>query len=113
MLEKGFRDWVVRHFERSGAARVGNILVVEEHKLNLETLRMESVWTVFVKTGDSYRFLAEIPLDHRLYCLHKLIRLFEQAGWQYAAAYSSFELREPSFDAHRIIFVAQNMKGGA
>lgn len=113
VLETGFRDWVVRHFEHSGAARVGNILVVEERKLNLETSRMENVWTFFEKTRDGYRFRAEIPLNHRVYSLHELIRLFEQGGWRYAAAYSSFELKEPSIDAPRLIFVAQNMKGGA
>ncbi len=110
VLETGFRDWIVRHFERTGAARVGNLLVVEERRLNLETSRMENVWTFFEKTPEGYSFKAEVPLNHRIYSLHELIALFQRAGWRYRGAYSSFELKEPSIDSPRLIVVAQ--KGG-
>ncbi len=108
VLDTGFRDWLVRHFQPSGIARVRDILVVEERKLNLETSRMENVWTFFEKAGDGYRFKAEIPFNHRVYCLHELISLFERAGWSYRKAYGDFSLAEPSIDRGRLIFVAEN-----
>jgi SAM-dependent methyltransferase len=106
ILETAFRDWIVRHFECSGASRSGNLLVVEERKLNLGTSRMENVWTFFEKTDKGYDFKAEVHLNHRVYSLHELIELFERAGWRYRNAYSSFELKEPSIDASRLIVVA-------
>lgn len=108
VMDTGFRDWIVRHFQPSGVARVRDILVVEERKLNLETSRMENVWTFFEKTGEGYRFRAEIPVNHRVYCLHELISLFERAGWRYRKAYGDFALAEPSIDGRRLIFVAEN-----
>ncbi|MFQ6117390.1 MAG: class I SAM-dependent methyltransferase [Candidatus Bipolaricaulia bacterium] len=110
ILEIGFRDWIVRHFERSGSARVGDLLVLEERRLNLETSRMENVYIFFERAAEGYMFKAEIPLDHRVYSLHELIRLFERAGWRYRKAYSNFELEEPSIEGPRLILVAQ--KGG-
>ncbi|MCR4403716.1 MAG: class I SAM-dependent methyltransferase [Candidatus Acetothermia bacterium] len=110
VLEIGSRDWIVRHFERAGLARVGDLLVVEERGLNLETSRMENLWTFFEKTLRGYRFKAEIALNHRLYSLHELIALFHRAGWRYRQAYSNLELKEPSLDGSRLILVAQ--KGG-
>lgn len=112
ILETGFRDWLVRHFEQTGAARVGNLLVVEERRLNLETSRMENLWTFFEKTPEGYSFKAEIPLNHRIYSLHELIALFHEAGWGYRKAYSNFEPEEPSLDGSRLILVAQS-EGGA
>ncbi len=108
VMETSFRDGIVRHFMPSGTARMRDILVVEERKLNLETSRMESVWTFFEKTGDGYRFKAEIPTNIRVYCLHELIGLFERAGWSYRKAYGDFALAEPSIDGRRLIFVAEN-----
>ncbi len=88
-----------------------DILVVEERKLNLDTSRMENVWTFFAKTAGGYEFKAEIPLDHRMYSLHELIALFGRAGWRYRAAYRDFELRAPSLDGPRLILVAENPGG--
>jgi SAM-dependent methyltransferase len=113
VLDTSFRDWVVRHFQPSGIARVRDLLVVEERKLNLETSRMVNVWTFFRKTDQGYTFEAEIPLDHRMYGLHELIALFERSGWRYRAAYRDFELREPSLDGSRLIVVAENPGHGS
>lgn len=112
VLDTSFREGVVRHFAPSGAARVGDLLVVEERTLNLETSRMENVWTFFGRTADGYRFRAEIPFRLRIYGLHELIALFTSAGWKYRAAYRDFELREASFESARLLVVAENPEGG-
>lgn len=108
VLETSFRDWVVRHFQPSGVARVRDLLVIEERKLNLENSRMENVWTFFERRGNKYAFKAEFSLNLRMYCLHELIELFARAGWRYRTAYGNWELKEPAIDASRLIFVAQN-----
>ena len=107
VLETGFRDWIVRHFQPSGVVRVRNLLLLEERKLDLETSRSEAVWTFLEKTGEKHRLRAEIQVSNRLYSLHELIALFEEAGWRYLAAYRDFELRAPSIDGNRLILVCE------
>jgi hypothetical protein len=94
----------------SNAERAGDLLVIQERKLNLETSRMENIWTFFEQTAEGYEFKAKVTLDHRIYSLHELITLFHRAGWGYRKAYSNFELKAPSIDGSRLILVAQ--KGG-
>ncbi|HEU67966.1 MAG TPA: class I SAM-dependent methyltransferase [Candidatus Acetothermia bacterium] len=112
VLDTSFREGAVRHFTPSGAVHIGNLLLVEERKLNLETSRMENVWTFFEQTGDGYRFRAEIPFRLRIYGLHELIALFTGAGWRYRAAYRDFELRQASLESARLIVVAENPEHG-
>lgn len=107
ILETGFRDWIVRHFQPSRVARLGNLLLLEERQLNLETSRSEALWTFLEVTGQGYRLCAEISVSNRLYGLHELIALFEEAGWRYGAGYRDFELRPPSIDGNRLIVVCQ------
>ena len=107
VLETGWRDWIIRHFQPSGIMRVRDLLVLEERKIDLETSRSEAVWTVLQRSGQDYRLRAEIHVSNRLYALHELIALFEEAGWAYRAAYRDFELREPSIDGNRLIVVCQ------
>jgi len=107
VLETGFRDAIIRHFQPSGVARLRGFLLLEERKIDLETSRSEADWTFLEKAGDGYRLRAQIRLSHRLYALHELIALFGEAGWDYRAAYRDFELREPSFDGNRLIVVCE------
>ena len=105
VLETGSRDSISRNFQPFGVFRVDDLLLLHERKFSLETSRMETVWTFLEKTGAGYRLRAEINLNHRFYCLHELIALFEEAGWHYSAAYRDFELHEPSLDGNRLILV--------
>ncbi|MBE0431383.1 MAG: class I SAM-dependent methyltransferase [Dehalococcoidia bacterium] len=107
VLETGFRDAIIRHFQPSGVARPRDFLLLEERKIDLETSRSEADWTFLEKAGDGYRLRAQIHLSHRLYALHELIALFEEAGWRYLTAYRDFELREPSTDGNRLIVVCE------
>jgi SAM-dependent methyltransferase len=107
VLETGWRDWIIRHFQPSGVVRVRDLLVLEERKVSLETSRSEAVWTFLEKSGHDYRLRAEIQVSHRVYALHELIALFQEAGWGYLAAYRDFELHEPSIDGNRLIVVCQ------
>ncbi len=109
VLETGFRDSIARNFQPHGVFRVGSMLLLHEREFDLESSRSRARWTFLEKKGRRYDLRAEVELDHRLYSLHELIELFEQAGWQYRASYRDFELREPSLDGNRLIVVAERI----
>jgi SAM-dependent methyltransferase len=83
------RDWLVRNLQSRGFQRVGDTMVLEERSLNMNDSRMYNTWTFLRKTGeDTYTFLKEIKLDHRVWSLHELIDMFARTGWKHKAAYS-------------------------
>ncbi|MBE0431382.1 MAG: class I SAM-dependent methyltransferase [Dehalococcoidia bacterium] len=108
VLETGSRDSISRNFQPFGVFRVDDLLLLHEREFSLETSRMKTVWTFLETIDEGYRLSAEIHLNHRFYCLHELIRLFEEAGWHYRASYRDFEFREPSLDGNRLILVCQS-----
>ncbi|MFU8796855.1 MAG: class I SAM-dependent methyltransferase, partial [Dehalococcoidia bacterium] len=109
VLETGFRDSIARNFQPHGVFRVGSMLLLHEREFDLESSRSRARWTFLEKKGRGYHLRAEVDLDHRLYSLHELIELFEQAGWRYRASYRDFEQREPSLDGNRLVVVAEHI----
>jgi SAM-dependent methyltransferase len=83
------RDWLVRYLQPRGFQRIGDILVLEDRKFNMNDSRMYNTWTFMKKAaGNNYALLKEVKLDHRIWSLHEFIAMFERTGWKYKAAYS-------------------------
>lgn len=82
------RDWIVQNFQEQGFTRWQDWIVLEERYFNVVTSRSCNSWT-FLKKKDKETYILDkvINFDLRVWSLHELICLLEQAGWNFKAAY--------------------------
>ncbi len=105
------RDWMVRNFRPLDVIDKGEeISYKETRRFNLETSRMESECTYYKKRMDDLIHLKTVNVDHRVYSLHEIKNMIEEAGWAPHAFYGALDQRPASWDANRIIAVAVNTK---
>ena len=106
------RDWLVRNFEPEGLDKAGGIGILQDRALDLETSTMRSTWQFYEDEGERLKPRLKLEMDHRIYSLHELKALLEEAGWHYAEAYGSdrsadFELGELTLDSKTMWVVAR------
>ena len=77
------RDWLVRNFEPEGIEKAGPFRVLQRRSLDLETSTIYNDWEFYEGEGEGLRLRLKIEMDHRLYSLHELRALLEEAGWSY------------------------------
>jgi SAM-dependent methyltransferase len=83
------RDWLVKNLQERGFGRIGDMVILEERKFNLNDSRMYNTWTFLKqKSKNTYTLLKEVKLDHRVWSLHEFIALFSRTGWKFKTAYS-------------------------
>jgi SAM-dependent methyltransferase len=83
------RDWLVKNLQVNGFGRRGDVIILEERKLNMDDSRMYNTWTFLKqKSKNAYALLKEVKLNHRVWSLHEFINLFARTGWKFKAAYS-------------------------
>jgi len=85
------RDWLITAFAERGYQQMGDIMVLEERKLDILTSRMINTWTYLRKQDEeNYRVEKTVNLDHRVWSMHELVGLFEKVGFEYEAVYTGF-----------------------
>ena len=77
------RDWLVRSFEPEGVETMGDIRVLQRRSLDLETSTMLSTWEFYEGHDQDLRLKLRLDMDHRVYSLHELKELLEEAGWRF------------------------------
>jgi SAM-dependent methyltransferase len=79
-LVEGFAmESLLPFYSPSGVMRFGDVMVVDERRLNLETSTIESSWTILEGGQVSHRMEVRV----RLYPWLELRRLFERAGFEH------------------------------
>ncbi len=101
------RDWIVRHFDPQGYEEFGDLVHIEDRRLDLDASWMRNRWRFFRKQGEDLEGIASIPIEHRIYSLHELRSLFERAGWRTEAAFSAFTEEPATFDAPALLVVGR------
>ena len=105
------RDWMVRNFRPVDVIDKGQETVYNEtRRFNLETSRMESEHTYYRRRGDDLIHLKTVNTDHRVYSLHEVMSMLEEAGWTPSSFYGAFDQRPTSWDTNRIIAVVVNTR---
>jgi SAM-dependent methyltransferase len=89
------RDWMVANFEPEGVDAAGAFRILQRHRLDLETSTLRNDWEFYEGDGDDLRLQLRLQLDHRVYSLHDLKALVEEAGWEYLAGLGSDRGAEP------------------
>ena len=89
------RDYLFSHFMTNLYDETDKILVIHKNELDVSHSRMKSNWRFFLKNGKALRFVAESPLDLRLYSPHELVGLLESTGWKVPTIYDSLTYRRP------------------
>ena len=104
----GNRDYFVRHFRKSDAYdRLDGLRLTETREINLESSRMHSVFNYYQKKGEDLIHQAGVKLDHRLYSLHEMKAVIEEAGWEYLDVYGGFDKRSFNTDCNRMVILAR------
>ena len=77
------RDWIIRNFEPEGMERAGDMRILQHRKLDLETSTMHSGWQFYEGERENLALRLTLEMEHRLYSLHELRALLEEAGWDF------------------------------
>jgi len=101
------RDFIVRRFEPHGYDAFGEIVHIEDRRLDLGASRMRNDWRFFRKRGQDLDHLATIRIAHRVYSLHELVALFARSGWRAEAAYGGYRRDPPSTDSPTVLLVGR------
>lgn len=101
------RDWIVRHFDPQGFEEFGDLVHIEDRRLDLDASWMRNTWRFFRKKGEDFEGLATIALEHRIYSLHELRSLFERAGWRVEGTFGGYGMEPASFDSPSLLIVGR------
>jgi len=84
------RDWLIRNFDPEGMGMAGGIRILQNRALDLETSSVRSEWEFYRGEGNDLRLELRLQMDHRVYSLHELKALLEDAGWEYLRGLGSY-----------------------
>ncbi len=101
------RDYVVRHFDPQGYEEFGDLVHIEDRRLDLDASWMRNRWRFFRKRGQDLEGIATIALEHRIYSVHELRSLFERAGWTVEGSFSGMTMAPATFDAPGVTVVGR------
>jgi len=102
ILDVANREAIIAAYKfREKRGRRGNY-VIDETSVDLATGRMTSHWT-FVRGKEK----TEHTITVRLYALHELIRIGNEHGLRFLAAFGNFGASEYTRDSDRCIYVAK------
>lgn len=102
------RDYLVKNFTEKDFEVINeNLVILRERCLDLENSRIINYWTYYSKDGEDLRFLNRMEINHRLYSMHELKKLFQSAEWSYLNSYGGFELEKLTTDHFSMIMIAQ------
>lgn len=110
IFETGDRDSVLRRFQEVGTEQLSTGLEIHERRrFDRERSTTYAIWTFYRRGPRGHlRRLFETEIVVRLYSLHELKQLFEEAGWKYTRSYGNLATLEPvSFESRRLVVVAQ------
>ncbi len=101
------RDYVVRHFDPQGYETFGDVVHIEDRRLDLDASWMRNRWRFFRKRGDDLEGLVAIAVEHRIYSLHELRALFGRSGWRVEGAFGGYAMDAATSDAPGIVVVGR------
>jgi SAM-dependent methyltransferase len=108
VIETVNRDYLVKHFEPESVSTLDGIELKDSRSLNLENSFMENTWKFYKKKGRSRRLILTVPVSHRVYSLHELKQLLNNAGWKNAGSYSTLGKLSPvRTDSFRMTVIGQ------
>jgi SAM-dependent methyltransferase len=108
IFETGDRDSILRRFQEVGVARSSTGLEVhEQRRFDRESSTMHSTWAFYRRgRGGHLLRLFGTEIAVRMYSLHELKELFQEAGWKYRHAYGDLASLEPvSSESRRLVVV--------
>ena len=99
ILDTANQDWTAffNTYLRSGDYFIdyGDFAVVEHHEYDPTTSRAKTKWLFYDKAGKDLRFVDEVEYEVRLYALHELVRIAQEAGWKFLEAFKNLKIRSP------------------
>ncbi len=115
IFEAGDRDSILRQFQEFYVHRYApNLELHEQRRFDQNRSTMHSKWTFYRRQPQGHlRRLFGSEISVRLYSLHELKELFQEAGWRCRRSYKDLAtLRPVPNEMRRLVLVAQR-PGGA
>lgn len=108
------RDWIIRNFARESVEKAGAMRILQRRSLNLETSDIYNTWEFYEGHEADLNLKLRLDMKHRLYSLHELIAMLEDAGWRYQRSLApqpgeDFQMGPVTFDSNAMWLV---MKAG-
>ncbi len=101
------RDYVVRHFDPQGYEEFGDLVHIEDRRLDLDASWMRDRWRFFRKKALDLEGIMDLTIEHRAYSVHELRSLFERAGWHVEGAFAAYTMEPATFDAPGVTVVGR------
>lgn len=101
------RDFVVRHFQPTTVEEYGDLVNVEQRRMDFDASRVRSRWTFYRREGEALQKEVDVEVSNRVYSPHELRRLLESAGWRKVKVYSGWDLKPLSSDVYRMMAVGR------
>jgi SAM-dependent methyltransferase len=101
------RDYVVRHFDPQGYEEFGDLVHIEDRRLDLDASWMRNRWRFFRKQGQDLEGITSLALEHRIYSVHELRSLLERAGWRVEGAFAAYTMEPATFDAPGVTVIGR------
>jgi D-alanine-D-alanine ligase len=92
ILEVENRDWSIGNFQSHGHRESESIEAIHEWKFNYESSETNSKSKFYKRINNDKRHLQivlELEVKLRLYSLHEIIKLLNNAGWSYLTSYEN------------------------
>jgi SAM-dependent methyltransferase len=104
------RDWVMRVFRDELTTEMGAHHVVIQQSFDIETSTMYNTWNFH--EGEEKQLKLSVPMELRMYSLHEIRGLLEEAGWKYRRGLGSgrgdeIDLQNLTFDHTDMWIVAR------
>jgi hypothetical protein len=110
IIETENRDWRIRNFHPFIARQFEDLEVHESSKFNFETSVSHGRSKFYERDRDGkvLNLLLDLNLTLRLYSLHELKQLIDQAGWTYLESYGDIQkLETVSYNSEHIITISK------
>jgi len=97
------RDYLIMNPQAATVDVVRDMELRERRRFDPETSWHESNWSFYMKAGKGLKLKTKLRIHHRVYSLHELRALLEEARWRYVKSYGEFDLSPFKPNSKRII----------
>jgi SAM-dependent methyltransferase len=96
-------DYLILNPRATTVDIVGDMELHDRRRFDPKTSWHDSNWSFYMKRGQGLKLEAKLKIHHRVYSLHELRALLENAGWRYVKSYGEFDLAPFKSTSKRII----------
>ena len=95
ILSAASRDLIINRFSPKTFEEFEDMVILHINEFNPYTSTLKTRWKFYKKENKDLKYIDEVQLNLRLYSIHELIKILNNAGWEFVEAYKSIIRGEP------------------